>query len=127
KMFEGAERRLGLAPAADDEGGGGQGVERLEFADERQIDVDHAAVMADGELLPRVVGPPLEKADVARIMADADEAMAARPAETFEIGAEGIVHVDDRDPARRQELPEEPRLGEEVVLDRGMVIHVVAG
>src|SRR5690606_15840850 len=127
KMIERGKGRRRIAAAADDQPRRGQGIDRLKLTDERQRDIEDRALVTDSQSLAAVMGAPLEKADITRVMADPDQAMTARPAEALEIRAEGIDHIDNRGTPGRQELAKEQRLGEEIIFDALMVVHMVAG
>ena len=113
-------------PRGDRQTGGDQRVVDLEVAGQRQVDLVQDAVRLDlGALAIPLVLDALQLQEVA-LAADGQH---------FQAGALGrrdgrrrprVVGEDDRRRALRQQRLEQPQLGLVIVLDRRMIVHVVA-
>ena len=126
---ERAERLDGdarLDARADGEAGGDEGVRNLETAGERQADMHRRAEDVELERLAVEIGLVLDEANRPPCPAHIDQALPAAARHVHDRLRIGTVRVDDGGAAFRQEIAEQLELGLEIVLDRRMIIHVVA-
>ena len=126
EMLERGERLGDRRAGGGGEAGGDQRVEYLEVAGERQVDLVQFAAGDDlGALAETLVLDALQRQEVA-MAADGEHIEAGGLRRVDRRLRPVVVGEDDGRRALRQQRVEEAQLGAKIVLDRRMIVHVVA-
>ena len=120
------EHRIRLAVRGDAKSRGDQRIGNLKVAGQRKLHPPAAAAIVQIENRRRSVARGREEPDRLSLRADGDGLKSARPHRCDHLRGDGAVSVDDRRRAIRQEVPEQPELGGQIVLDRRVIVHMVA-
>ena len=121
------KHRVRFAPRDDAERGGDQRVGDLEVAGQRKVHAKASAAKLKIERRGQSLARGRDEADRLALRADGDDFKPAPPGGRDHARGDGAVGVDDGRRAIGQKVVEQPELGLEVILDRGVIVHVVAG
>ncbi len=120
------EHRIRLAARRDAKAGGDQRVGDLKVSGQRKVHAKASAAELKIERRRQSLARGGVEADRLALHADRDGVEPARPRRRDHARSDGAVSVDDRRRPIRQKLQEQPELGGQIILDRRMIVHVVA-
>ena len=120
------DRVAGILAGGDGKAGGKQRVGRLVVADQAQAQVMAPAAVLDLEALGEAVAGNRREPQVAAVTPGADDPDAAPPSDLGHGLRSIVIGVDHGDAVGRQEGVEQPQLGVEIVVDRRVIVEMIA-